>query len=403
MSTHIDRNQTNVSYLKNLSSGKTENDSEPQKKSALKELQAVASTLEDKSSSLKDDMEQLENLLKGSDGSKGEDRLIGRLCKKIDGQIQELQRLHDTMGASSTGTTLGATDSTEEDTSTNGPTGDDTVTVSHASITSGGQVVAGQILLELQAKYAELQALLQHILQANLANSPGVVQAMANAAKNSLEQEANNQDQEANAYLTQSLTAGAGVLSTVGIARQQHVASENTQSAINNITAHQTALRNAPRTVTGTDLPTTANTPEAHYIRQVKNNDFSAPANQGHYALIGDEHRPGIARNLNEQMTQHTNSLQSIHSSYSRYESAFNNIYQVANNSTQTFTKGKEADNTRAKGAAEAQRGISQNTQEMLNQAIAKPREDASQAAQEGKRTLDVRNAITEHNSAARA
>jgi len=425
MSTHIDRNQTIVSHLKNISSGKSENDFTPQKQTAFKQVQALTSTMEDRSGSLNDDMEQLKELLQNFGGSKTETKLIASLSKKIDDQLAEMTKLGDAIQGSSTLDSGATTD--EGDSEGDESSSDDTVnptsttTVNHISISSGSQVIASRILLELQQKYAELQQILQTILKDNLSHSTGIVQALANAASDSLMQDANNQKLEMGTYIAGAVTSGLSLGTTVKYGRDSDAESRTIQDEQQTLDLHEKDLQgvarahntisDAPPMIANPNLPTGR---PARLMKQyqdkLKNNQFDPErpnstraqkqARLDAYEHLTPSEKATVAKNLNEKITQKSNQLSAVQTKYSRKESMVSTGNQVLNSSIQSWAKGSEAGNTQKKAADEAQRTTSQNSTENLNSTLSQSRENVSQAQQQSGQVLKVRESIIQNNTA---
>jgi hypothetical protein len=428
MSTHIDRNQTIVSHLKTLTSSKTENDLTPEKDSAFKQIQGILSSMEDKQRPLEDEMEQLKEILKNFGGTSTEVRLITSLSKKIEDKLGEMQKLQGDVEEQSA--TLSSADSEEVTTDDGTDVSISRKTYSSGmTVGSGAQAQAAQILLELQEKYSELQALLQKIVQQNLSHSTDIVTSLSTAASDSAHQDAENQRQERYNALAGAFTSGFGAAFTVGSTIKSQYEMKPVQAQQANLHDHLKELQdtnpanptisNAPRPARPSSRSANpdevaANANLKKYTKTLKTGNFATrgedathgagrqQARRDAYTHMRSKDRASIAKMLNERSTEKSNEISTIQTKHSRIESIVSSANQVATSGVKALTEGNQAANTDNKAAREGQRAVSQDSAEKQNQLVQKSKDDANQAAQQGGQVLKVRESIIENNRAAR-
>jgi hypothetical protein len=412
MSTHIDRNQTIVSHLKTLTSSKTENDLAPEKDTAFKQIQGILSSMEDKQRPLEDEMEQLKEILKNFGGTSTEVRLITSLSKKIEDKLGEMQKLQGDIEEQSA--TLGSTDSEEVTTDDNGDLTIGRKTYSSGmTVGSGAQAQAAQILLELQEKYSELQALLQKIVQQNLSHSTEIVTSLATAASDSVHQDAANQRQE---MYNAIASAGTSVLSLGATAKIAKMGDEQTrklESEQQILAQHEDQLQRArPANAAVSNAPVASDPGTIAYTNRLKAGRFEGvesdlrTGRSNHranaYNHMKEADRDHVSRLLSEKSTQKSTAISAVQTKHSRWEGYVNTGNQMLNSGTKALTENNQAHNTDNKAAYEGQRAVSQDSAEKQNQLVQKSKDDANQAAQQGGQVLKVRESIIENNRAAR-
>lgn len=406
MSTRVVHDRSFAAVISNTgikSTGSQQAENTPQK--GILPLSQLVEQMREKRKPLEENMERLKDVAtkvvdKGM-ATKSEEREIISLLKQVREQISGLGDTNDSIALIAVGGTsgnAGSSDTGDTGTGNGGSGGGDDI--NNNCIMGGALAYAEQVMLEIQEKYQQLQALMTEISIDNIKQSPAMVQFMTNATANAANCEAQNLTLEGTKNWAQfGTTLGLGVVATGANQVAENAATKpvlteqtnltNAQKELNTTAAADPTVSSGPKATLEaqiTALPKNADgslTPESeakaatlnqritardNAIGEIKNGQVpsDAAARKDAMAHLTPKEREDYGKRLETQVSDKSSRVLSMSNSYQRtgqYLQTAQNLSQTAANAS---ISGLQATQKTEEGQANALKTVTQQTADQL-------------------------------------
>ncbi len=402
---------TNVITQKDIKQESAEKTDMAPQKGAFDQITAIIEKLGEQKGKLDDEMKELQQLIQNFDGSPAQKKQIDRLVQKLGLQMENVDQSRQKIEAAKSVLDAPVKDS-EGDSGT-------------ISITAGYLAEAMAIALELQDNWVKMKNLYLELVKMSTEATgdrigtdgkliKGTVVALAEARRESFEQDSINQKLEAGRYIGQAVTMGV----STGVNVQQNYkmgqAIKPHQDSLKNLQAHDQALATASSQAKVSNRPDALEgNPEGQAQMQERISAMRAgkfdkqfdPNNPAHNEAFNHIKRDeAMAREVGKNILKRESTEHSqIQAKRAKFEDTKNFARMGTDMLAQTTNAtmaGLQSEHTTEKGRRESQAALAQNASENLNQtkemANSKAREAQDQAAKE----LQVREALSARNRA---